>query len=217
MILLIAVSLAQLPSRADTAESKSSVQLNPPASASSLQGKVQGGPTVILQGLHDVGVSVHHLQENLKALLYESMRQDMVVVGEPNVIGSMVIPAIPDPSGMMSMGYLPPRKKWVDYFMTQIEEIIPLLDHELNALPRPEPTDTELLEAYTEMFDAARGFNPPWSALESVTKGPEYKNDAIATAASSLMGQVDKFKKLKEKVFKMVKEEAKHKKKESKN
>lgn len=192
---------------------KTSATLNPPASPSSLQGNVQGGAPVVLQGLHDVGTTVHHLQEMLKGLLFEAQRQDMVVVAEPNVIGPMIIPAIPNPSGMMSIGYLPPRKKWVDYFMSQIEEIIPMLDHEINSLPRPDQSDTELLQAYTEMFDAARGFNPPWAELETATKGPEYKNKDISFAGSDLWFQIEKFKKLKDKLFKMVKEEAKQKKK----
>ena len=192
---------------------KPTTGLNPPNQASSLQGNIQGGAPVVLQGLHDVGVSVHHLQEMLKGLMYEAQRQDMVVVAEPDVIGPIVIPAIPNPSGMMSMGYLPPRKKWVDYFMSQIEEIIPMLDHEINALPRPDGTDPALQQAYIDMFDAARGFNPPWSDLEAATKGPDYKNQDISVAGSGLWFQVEKFKKLKDKLFKMVKEETKQKKK----
>lgn len=192
---------------------RKSAGLNPPATAAALQGNVQGGAPVVLQGLHDVGVSVHHLQEMLKGLLYEAQRQDMVVVAEPNVIGPMIIPAIPNPSGMMSIGYLPPRKKWVDYFMSQIEEIIPMLDHEINSLPRPNQTESDLLQAYVELFDAARGFNSPWSKLETATKGPDYKNEDISLAGSELWFQIEKFKKLKDKVFKMVKAETKQKKK----
>lgn len=195
------------------AGTRQSPALNPPSSAAALQGNVQGGAPVVLQGLHDVGVSVHHLQEMLKGLLYEAQRQDMVVVAEPNVIGPMIIPAIPNPSGMMSIGYLPPRKKWIDYFMSQIEEIIPMLDHEINSLPRPSQSESELLQAYIEMFDAARAFNPPWSRLETATKGPDYKNQDISLAGSELWFQIEKFKKVKDKVFKMVKAETKLKKK----
>jgi len=202
-----------IPAAGTGAGSRQSSALNPPSSAAALQGNVQGGAPVVLQGLHDVGVSVHHLQEMLKGLLYEAQRQDMVVVAEPNVIGPMIIPAIPNPSGMMSIGYLPPRKKWIDYFMSQIEEIIPMLDHEINSLPRPSQSESELLQAYVEMFDAARGFNPPWSRLESATKGPDYKNQDISVAGSELWFQIEKFKKLKDKVFKMVKAETKQKKK----
>ncbi len=189
--------------------------LNPPSSAASLQGNIQGGAPVVLQGLHDVGVSVHHLQEMLKGLMYEAQRQDMVVVAEPDVIGPIVMPAIPNPSGMLSMGLLPPRKKWVDYFMSQIEEIIPMLDHEINSLPRPDGKDSELQQVYIDMFDAARGFNPPWSDLETATKGPEYKNQDISVAGSGLWFQIEKFKKLKDKLFKMVREEEKKKRKEA--
>ncbi len=201
------------PAAGPSAGTRQSSTLNPPSSAAALQGNVQGGAPVVLQGLHDVGVSVHHLQEMLKGLLYEAQRQDMVVVAEPNVIGPMIIPAIPNPSGMMSIGYLPPRKKWIDYFMSQIEEIIPMLDHEINSLPRPSQSESELLQAYVEMFDAARGFNQPWSRLESATKGPDYKNQDISVAGSELWFQIEKFKKLKDKVFKMVKAETRQKKK----
>lgn len=205
--------LAPPATKSPDSNKKTSTTLNPPSSAASLQGNVQGGAPVVLQGLHDVGTTIHHLQEMLKGLLFEAQRQDMVVVAEPNVIGPMVIPAIPNPTGTMSIGYLPPRKKWVDYFMSQIEEIIPMLDHEINSLPRPDQNDTALLQAYTEMFDAARGFNPPWAELETATKGPEYKNKDISFAGSDLWFQIEKFKKLKDKLFKMVKEEAKQKKK----
>lgn len=206
---------AAAPAGGDTSR-KSTARLNPPDATSALQGNIQGGAPVVLQGLHDVGVTVHHLQEMLKGLMYEAQRQDMVVVAEPDVIGPIIMPALPNPSGMMNMGYLPPRKKWVDYFMSQIEEIIPLLDHEINSLPRPQASDTELMQAYVDLFDAARGFNPPWSDLETATKGPEYKSMDISTAGSGLWFQVEKFKKLKDKLFKMVKAESKMK-KEKKN
>ena len=62
------------------------------------------------------------------------------------------------------------------------------------------------------MFDAARGFNPPWSDLEAATRGPDYKNADINYAGSGLWYQVEKFSKLKNKLFKMVKEESKRKK-----
>ncbi len=84
-----------------------------------------------------------------------------------------------------------------------------MLDHEINSLPRPGESDTVLEPTYVELFDAARGFNPPWSRLETATKGPDYKNDDITTSGAELWAQVDKFKKLKDKLFKLVKAEAK--------
>ena len=205
-------STAGTPSVSGERGMKQPARLTPPDLSSNLQGNIQGGAPVVLQGLHDVGVTVHHLQEMLKGLLYEAQRQDMVVVAEPDVIGPIVMPAIPNPSGMMSMGYLPPRKKWVDYFMSQIEEIIPMLDHEINSLPRPDGTDLAMQQVFVELFDAARGFNPPWSGLETATKGPDYKNEDISVAGSGLWFQIEKFKKLKEKLFKLVKAETKPKK-----
>ncbi len=65
----------------------------------------------------------------------------------------------------------------------------------------PQASDTELMQAYVELFDAARGFNPPWSELETATKGPEYKNMDISTAGSGLWFQIEKFKKAKRQTF----------------
>ena len=194
-------------SSAETAPSteKQPVRLNPPTT---LQGNIQGGATEDLERLHDIGVTVHHLEQMLKGLLYEAQRQDMVVVAEPDVIGPMIIPAIPGPSGMLNMGYLPPRKKWVDYFMGEIEQLIPMLDHELNSMPRPAATDAELEAAFVTMFNAARDFNPPWSLLETATKGPDYKNADISNAGSGLWAQLNEFKKEKNKVFHLLKAES---------
>ncbi|MBC7999757.1 MAG: hypothetical protein IAF58_17520, partial [Leptolyngbya sp.] len=170
---------------------KPQVRLNPPMA---LQGNIQGGATEDLEHIHDIGVTVHHLEQMLKGLLYEAQRQDMVVVAEPDVIGPMIIPAIPGPSGMLSMGYLPPRKKWVDYYMGEIEQLIPMLDHELNSMPRPAAADADMEAAFVKMFNAARAFNPPWSLLETATKGPDYKNADISSAGSGLWFQLKEFK-----------------------
>ncbi|MFM9653844.1 hypothetical protein ACKI1S_48635, partial [Streptomyces galilaeus] len=50
---------------AETAPSteKQPVRLNPPTT---LQGNIQGGATEDLERLHDIGVTVHHLEQMLK-------------------------------------------------------------------------------------------------------------------------------------------------------
>lgn len=176
--------------------------------------KAKGEPAV--SGLHDLEATLHHLNGALKGLLYESQRQDMVVVGGPDVIGNMVIPAIPDSSGMLSMGYLPPRKSWIDFLMNQVNKLVPILQTELAGIPQPQTESQELKEAYGKLagYSAALGTNS--QQLNAVTAAPPYSNKDIALKTSVLYYQVDELNKLRRNIYHLVKREEKEAEKDQK-
>lgn len=61
-----------------------------------------------------------------------------MVVSEPDIIGPIVVPAVPTPSGMMPVGdYLPPRKKWLNFYMAEMGQLIPLMQGELASTAIP--------------------------------------------------------------------------------
>lgn len=180
-------------------------------SGTQLTGKVNGGTPQALSALHDLGVTCHHLHDSLKGMLYEVQRQDMVVVGEPDVIGPMVIPAIPNPSGMLSMGYLPPRKKWVDFLMGQINSLYTMLQSELSNMPRPDVSTPQMQDAYLKLNDSLSPLEKDIQALRAATSGPDYKNREIGIPTSSLYESVDRLNKDRKKLFHMIKEQSKGK------
>ncbi|HEY9786556.1 MAG TPA: hypothetical protein V6D17_14200 [Candidatus Obscuribacterales bacterium] len=174
-----------------------------------LKGRVHGGTANALAGLRDLGVTCHHLEDALKGMLYEVQRQDMVVVAEPDVIGPMVIPALPDPSGMMSMGYLPPRPKYVNFFLLQIDNLIPMLQSELTALSKPDITSPEMASLFNDLTEEARTLAANRQALEAVARAPQLKNMEIGLKATVLYEQVGKINKLRKRLFHLVKEQSK--------
>ncbi|MBI1270538.1 hypothetical protein GC174_08910 [bacterium] len=129
--------------------------------------------------------SLKQLGRSTSEIFGEVQREDLVVVGEPDVIGPMIVPAMPDVSGMLGTGqYLPARKKWIDYFMANIERLYPMVTKELEALKLPDDASDDMKEHYKRVVLAYNKLGPSLKDLEAVTQGPEYDNEAIARCAT---------------------------------
>ncbi len=85
------------------------------------------------RALKAIGDTSNHIRRTALDIIGEVERQDLVVVSEPDMFGPIVVPAIPMPDGIMAMGdFLPPRKKWLDIFISQLDQLLPVLHDEAN-------------------------------------------------------------------------------------
>jgi len=171
-----------------------------------LEGHIQDEAVRLESGLKDLNKTLHHLKRSAWDIFIETQRQNMVVVGEPDVIGPIIIPAIPSPTGMMNVGgLLPPRKKFLDYFMSQINDLYKMTQTEVAALQLPDDATDDGKAILKTVTDAAAALPDDISALAEVTAGPELDNMNIARAAQQMQDHVQAI----EKATKKLDEEAK--------
>lgn len=150
-----------------------------------LEGHIRAEATKSSTQLKELLGSLKQLRRSTFEIFGEVQREDLVVVGEPDVIGPMIVPAIPDVSGMLGTGqYLPARKKWIDYFMANIERLYPMVTKELEALKLPDDATDDMKEHYKRVVLAYNKLGPSLKDLEAVTQGPEYDNESIAKCAT---------------------------------
>lgn len=161
-----------------------------------MEGHIEQGIITAEAGLRDLTTSLHHLKRAATDILTEVERQDMVVVGEPDVIGPMIIPAIPNPTGTVSSGqFLPPRKKFIDYFMIQIDHLMPIVEKSSEAVTLPESATDQEKADRARLGELMIELQGCFQALDKVTAGPQYDNLAIArqaTAFGDLVKKIDK-------------------------
>ncbi len=187
----------------------SSTTATPPADQKVLEGQIKADSVALTTHLKELTNSLHHLKRAAFDIFCETQRQDQVVAVQPDVIGPIILPAIPSPTGMLSMGALPPRKQWLDYFMNQVGQLLPMVDSEINALVMPKEMPDEGKQDLNQIRDLARGMNPLAVDLDKVTEGPDLKADDIARSAMAFQDQVNKIEKSVKSLAKQAKVEEK--------
>lgn len=157
----------------------------------SLEGHVQDEALALETSIKDLHKTLHHMKRSAWDIFVEVQRQNMVVVGEPDVIGPIVIPAIPNPTGMMATGgFLPPRKKFLDYFMSQIDDLVKLMQTDVSGLVLTDDASDDAKAQLKTVTDAMAQIPQDISNLKDVTQGPDYDNMQIARAAQVLQDRI---------------------------
>ncbi|MBY0549895.1 MAG: hypothetical protein K2W95_21660 [Candidatus Obscuribacterales bacterium] len=176
-------------------------------SSAPLTGSVKSSPVVAAEGLRQMGEALKKIQRAAAELVGEATRQDYISVGDPDVVGSIIIPAIPDPSGMMPIGdYLPMRQGWVDYYLDQIAKLMPLYAAEVDnlALPAGIKSDaTVLMDQMTPLYEDAKAHYLTLFNMQKALKGTD--NIKFGEQAVMLHDDMKKIDELRKKVFAMVK------------
>lgn len=186
------------------------------SSSSTLKGGIMSVAATAEKEVKEIGTTCHHLAGSIANVFGEVNRQDQVLMSEPDVVGTMVIPAIPDASGMMSMGTLPPRKKWLDYFNYQTAQLIDILYKEAHAVVLPDDASAQTNTDWTRIKELIDQMVPVYKKMQSLSEGPKFDNVAIATQAQMLHDTVKQIDKLRKSVFNELKREDKTRKKDSK-
>lgn len=186
------------------------------SSSGSLKGGVMSVAATAEKEVKEIGDTCHHLSGSINNVFCEVQRQDTVMLSSPDVIGTMVIPAVPDASGLISMGTLPPRKKWLDYFNYQVASLIDILYKESHAVVLPEDASSQAGSDWAKIKDLVNQMVPVYKKMKDLSEGPKYDNMAIATQAQMLQNTVKEIDKLRKSVYSELKHEDKTRKKSTK-
>jgi hypothetical protein len=159
-----------------------------PAAANSdqklLQGGVRGAVLLLEDGLKKMGEATDSIQGSAQRVMNEVTRKETIGVRGPNYIGNgIVIPALPNPSGMIQMGSLPARKKYLNQFTNQTTYYVQLLQNEVDALMLPDERSPEVNRLWESIRNKMAQVQGHLSNLKELTVGPRYNNEKIAKEA----------------------------------
>lgn len=182
-----------------------------PKATTKIQGSVKATDVEAAEILRQMGDCLHKMKRSSLELMGEATRQDYISVGDPDVIGTMILPAIPSPSGVMGVGpYLKIRQKWMDYYLDQIGKLIPIYAEYTDTLVMPDSVKdeaTKMLDQMLPLFDDAR---QRYIVLLFYSKHlDEFRNDQIATLAVQIHDDMDKMDKIRKDVFNLLKKSEK--------
>ncbi len=183
-----------------------------------LKGSVKSRAIVAAEGLRQMGAALKKIERAAAGLVGEATRQDYVEVGDPDVVGSIIIPAIPDPSGMMPIGpYLPMRRNWFDFYLDEIAKLIPMYAEEVDALVLPDSIKQDSLNELEQMRPYFQQVRQSYLTLYNMQKDlANASNNKVAEQSVILHDSVIKIDKLRREIFKML-QEAEKREKDSKS
>ena len=185
-----------------------------PASAAAATGgdaasiKASIKKSVLKTGLEikEMGVAMRQISHAATELYGEMTRQDMVSLGSPDLIGTMVIPAIP--VGPIGLGpYLEPRKKWVDLCMAHLSQSMPLLQEEIADISPALHAETkdEADPVLAEVNALMTQIQSSYAKLQTLTEAAKYDNVAIGNECVTMTESLKKLEKLRKQLWKAVK------------
>jgi hypothetical protein len=181
-----------------------------------LQGNVKGTMMPAETALKELEESYKHIKEAAQGTVYETMREPMVTVGGPNVIGSIVIPAIPAPTGSLSVGeVLPPRKKALNYYLYKVYQALPVVSNiaEGSWIPAKDMTQADIDQIQKGTLEILQGYR----ALYDVCNVKKPDNMKVGMAGEALNETSEKLGKEMKKYLKETEEDDKTVEKEKKD
>lgn len=159
-----------------------------------------------------MGEALRKIQRAASELASEATRQDYVAVGDPDVVGTIIVPAIPEPSGMMAVGdYLPMRKEWLDYFLNQIGQLIPIYAKETDALVFPDSVKEQAIDSLKTMEPVFEDLKSHYMTLLNLTQPKEMSNTKVGEEAVMLHDDAKQLNDIRQRVFKLLKDADKQK------
>lgn len=211
MLTIGLVSGSTLPVRSATDETAAaapgSSQSDTGGKPAKLTGSVKSSAIVAAEALRQMGDALKKIQRAAAELVGEATRQDYITVGDPDVVGSIIIPAIPAPSGIMPIGdYLPMRKPWVDYYLDQIAKLMPLYATEADSIVLPDGIKQDALALMEQMRPLYEDAKTHYLTLFEMQKDlAKTDNIQLGKQAVMLHDDMKKIDDLRKKVFEMVK------------
>ncbi len=174
--------------------------------------KLKGGVLFLKTevGLHELGESIGHLRRSTLDMINEVERRQLVMVGEPTIIGPIVLPAIVEPTGQFPMGNaLPARKDWVDIWTKQIRQYVDLVHKEVDSVYIPSNQKNLVKNNWKTIEAVDQNMLTHYRQLYEVTRGPVYNNIDIGKAALAIYDDTSRMEKPWKQVFKIIRGEIK--------
>lgn len=164
--------------------------------SASLQGSVQASLKESNIALRDLGISAHKLKKACSDLAAEMQRYGTTLqtIG-PDAVGMMVIPSIDIPVPDTN-NPLPPRKKWVDFYVAQIGQLVSLIQSDLQEVVIPQEAQAELGDALSQLQQADWPINNEYQDVVNLTKGDGYNQNQIVKEANDIQDQGAKMQKM---------------------
>jgi hypothetical protein len=156
--------------------------------------------------IRTMGEAIHRMKRATSDLVAECTREDSMVGGEIDFIGTDIIPIMPATAeGFGGPVYLPPRKKYIDLHMTQIAGLLPILNDDVTGMPALND-DERAKEApdLSQMMALMKDIKAHYEKLQALTNLPPYDAATIANEATSIHQDVNQVDKLRKDIFKIV-------------
>jgi len=160
--------------------------------------------------------TVHHMKDASWGAFCEAQRPDVIYAGGPDVIGGVVINPIGQAGMIPTGGYLPPRKKWIDYYSMHVAYLAPLLKQELDSFKLPAGVSSGTLDDYKEYSIIAAHLPELCDKMLTACQGPKYDNVTISMAAGMLNEELKRYDKVRKEIYKDIREDYKREAKEEK-
>lgn len=93
-------------------------------------------------------------------------------------------------AGMRSGEPLPARKKWMDYYASELNQLMPVLNNDAAALVLPDQSGSPITAQMGVMQDSVRQIQTDYGQLKAAMVGPNYDNQYIARLAGALRDDV---------------------------
>lgn len=195
-------------SPSDTVPAPAQVPAQAQAPVSSpLTGGVVSLATSTEASLKELGKIWHHLKSAAWDSFCETQQPVTYYVGGPNVIGGMVIPAINGTGFISTSDFQPPREKWLRYYASELNYLLPLIKSETEALQLPPDLSPDISDSLAQLKKTAAALPADVDKLVSLCQNPPYKNMVVATAAQQLIDDLDAYEKLRKQIDKAVKDD----------
>jgi len=209
LVLLASPAVLASESDADTKQAAKTADApgNSTKSAATLSGSVKSIDVEAAEALRQMGDCLKKIERASLELMGEATRQNYIGVGDPTVVGTIIIPAMPSETGVMAVGpYLPIRKQWFDYYMNQMASLFPIYADYVDALVMPDSTKSQALALLDEMrqpfADAKARYMELYRYKKQLSK---LGNKKVAVLSVQIHDDMDKMEKLRLQVFDLLK------------
>ncbi len=150
-----------------------------------------------MEMLRDLGDSLKKLEHAATETVKEVNRHGAAPVNMQDVVTEQVLnpfgydPYDPGLNASLRTGpLLPPRKKWLDFDVNQVAQVVSILQHEVSSLCPPVAMSTTDKDSFKVelglMTEANNKIQTANDQLKQLSQGPSYENDKIGKAAHDI-------------------------------
>lgn len=118
--------------------------------------------------------------------------QPVEMAGEIDIIGADVIPIMPQTAEGFGGQYIPPRPKYINLHMSQIDQLMPIMHDDLVSLSIPDPEKDFAAPVLADINSNLKDAVTSYKNLKGLTIGPNYDQAAIADECNKLLDSTKK-------------------------
>lgn len=150
-----------------------------------------------MEMLRDLGDSLRKLEHAATETIKECNRHAPAPVNMQDIVNEQVMnPFMYDPfdpaleASLRKGPLLPPRKKWLDIDVSQVAQVVGILQHEVSALSPPVALSNTAKDSFKVevglMTEANNKIQTSNDQLKQLAQGPSYDNDKIGKTAHDI-------------------------------